>query len=165
MKYTFYTSLNIEECKEKLRANLKKPNLANANLVGKIDGNKFWVVRLNSYPHILVNRVFYGYFEEAEKGTLIKGKWKYTTFMRVFAMISLGVFIMSATVDVFKLIGKATGIISSVNYSNDLIGYIVGGIAAIGIMTWFRLLSGDQEYDTKHELKRVLQIHKEERIR
>lgn len=163
MKYTFYTTLNIEECKEKLNKNLGNPYTARGNLVGRVEANSFWAVKLDNYNSILLNRVFYGNFEEQDRVTLIKGRWRYISLTRVAAKFYLCLFVINTLIDIFKLIGKITGIISSVNYSNDLGTYVVNIIAFTVIFTIFRLASGDQEYDVKQDLKRILEVFKEEK--
>ncbi len=169
MKYTFYTTLNIEECKEKLHKHLGNPYVARGNLVGKMEVNSFWAVRVNNYYSILINRAFYGYFENGEEGTLIKGKWKYNIFMRTFLAILLFSFIVTPLYEMIILLYKVIGIKngpfleSSIRNIYDAVFTVIAPLAVVAMIMFFRLISGYQEYDVKQDLKRILEVYKEEK--
>jgi len=175
LRYTFYTQLGIEECKKVLNKSLKNSVFASRSAFfghegyfGKVNENKFSMVKLNKHVSS-VNRMFYGYLEETEEGTLIKGEWKYPPFARIFLAAFLVAFISTPLTEIVVLLCKVTGIelgdliSSSIKGNYDAIFISISPLLVLAIIGLFRVFSSDQEYDVKQELKRILQVYKEEK--
>jgi len=85
MMYIFNTELDIDECSNRLNNSTKHnkflPNRfsipASGELFGKVNKNKFWLLKTKKYNIMNPTRVFYGSLSTAESGTSIKGKFRY----------------------------------------------------------------------------------------
>ncbi|MBL4938582.1 hypothetical protein JK636_23030 [Clostridium sp. YIM B02515] len=87
--HSYYTELDIEECKKSINEIVKENGFPISGIRGKVDfeKDKFNLLRTDSNYRNSFSRIFYGEFMKKENGTIIQGSFSMSAFVKVFITI------------------------------------------------------------------------------
>jgi hypothetical protein len=132
--FTYYTKLDIEECKKRINEVIKKNRFSIGEIKGKVNYKKdaFYLVKPREFFNNSFARTFCGKMVKKEYGTIIQGSFNMHIFTKVF-MTMYFVFLIS--VYALALLIYFSGTFWGMSYGEGILNQIVALVApAIMIM-------------------------------
>lgn len=149
--YSYFTELDIEECKKRIDYGISDNFLQVDRLRGNMNyqENKFYLAKRQSNYSNSFSRIFYGKLTKKENGTLIEGNFRRHIIIRIFIFVwfggisfQTGIMFLSWLAKVF--LGTAHG--NEVNVTEVLLplGMLVFGFLLVKSGVWFS--KGQENY-------------------
>jgi hypothetical protein len=132
--FTYYTKLDIEECKKRINEVIKKNRFSIGEIKGKVNYKKdtFYLVKPREFFNNSFARILCGKMVKKEHGTIIQGSFSMHIFTKIF-MTMYFVFLIS--VYALALLIYFSGTFLGMSYREGILNQIVALVApAIMIM-------------------------------
>jgi hypothetical protein len=132
---TYYTKLDIEECKKRINEVVKKNRFSICEIKGKVNFKKdtFYLVKPREFFNNSFARIFCVKMLKKEHGTIIQGSFSINIFTKIF-MTMYFVFLFS--VDALALSICFSGTFWGMSYGEGILNQIVALVAPV-IMIMF----------------------------
>lgn len=90
--YSYYTKLDIEECKKRINEAVRGNRFSMGEMRGKVNSekNKFYLLKTKAYYSNSFSRIFYGELIKKENGTIIQGSFCRHIIVKLFMTIWFG---------------------------------------------------------------------------